>query len=57
MDERTENSRYIELIPVGYPVENFSEKKRIFSVNYPMKFLFSTLYRRTAGENDEAGDY
>lgn len=28
VDGRTENSRYIELIPIGYPIENFSEKKK-----------------------------
>ena len=25
--------------------------------NHPMKLLFATLYKRKAGENDEAGDY
>ena len=28
VDGRTETSRYIELIPQGYPIENFSEKKK-----------------------------
>ena len=29
VDGRTETSRYIELIPQGYPIENFSEKKKL----------------------------
>ncbi len=28
VDGRMENSRYIELIPQGYPIENFSEKRQ-----------------------------
>ncbi len=28
VDGRTENSRYIELIPQGYPPEKFSERKQ-----------------------------
>lgn len=38
VDGRTENSRYIELIPVGYPVENFSEKKKADFVYNDIEF-------------------
>ncbi len=33
IDGRTRNSRYIELIPQGYPTENFSKKKADFVYN------------------------
>lgn len=38
VDGRTENSRYIELIPVGYPVENFPEKRKADFVYNDIEF-------------------
>lgn len=38
VDGRTENSRYIELIPVDYPIENFSEKKKADFVYNDIEF-------------------
>ena len=38
VDGRTETSRYIELIPQGYPIENFSEKKKADFVYNDIEF-------------------
>lgn len=38
IDGRTETSRYIELIPQGYPIENFSEKKKADFVYNDIEF-------------------
>ncbi len=38
VDGRTENSRYIELIPLGYPIEHFPEKRKADFVDNDLAF-------------------